>query len=158
METVVLGPPGLKGFTNNNVLLRLYDYWLAKRGVRLFSSRRDLDVLEFSFAINWLSLVDVLDKPRRFRYRLVSTTLTDRLGYEMTGKYVDHIPEDEVRSYVKDLYTRAVDLRAPLYEKSTRTFDYKVWQHEVLVLPLSSDGTNIDMLMIYRITYDPKPL
>jgi hypothetical protein len=75
----------------------------------------------------------------------------------MTGRYVDDIPEDEMRYYVQNLYTRAVERRSTLFEKDTRIFKHQVWQHEALLLPLSSDGANVDMLMIYRKFANPKP-
>jgi len=158
MEIIAPDISQLESITQNDVLLRLYRYWLDKRSDRPCPSRSDIDPLEFSFAFNWVSLVDVLKEPRRFRYRLVASQLTERLGYEMTGKYVDEIPDDDVRGYVDDLYTRTVELAAPLYENSTRTFDQQIWQYEALVLPLSSDGTAVDMIMVYRITEKPRPV
>lgn len=158
MELIVSSPERLSGVSTNGTLLRLFAYWVEKRGSRPFPARDDLDLLEFTYALSRVSLVDVLQNPQSFHYRLVSTSLTDRLGYEMTGKSVDDIPEDSVRRYVEDFYTRAVDTRAPLYEKSTRLFQNRIWQHEALVLPLSPGADFIDMLMIYRETYDPKPL
>jgi hypothetical protein len=68
----------------------------------------------------------------------------------MTGHDVEDVPEPETRAYVKLLYTRAVWKRAPLYEKGRITLDGRRWDHETLVLPLSSDGETIDMLLIYR--------
>jgi hypothetical protein len=148
----------LNHVTTDDILLRLFAYWTIKRGDRHYPSSSDLDLLEFRFAIGSVSLIDVLTQPRRYRYRLVSTKLTNRLGYEMTGKYVDEIPDAEVRRYVEALYTRATNLRVPLYEKSSRIFEDKKWKHEALLLPLSSDGELIDMLMVYRTTYDPELL
>jgi hypothetical protein len=74
----------------------------------------------------------------------------------MTGRYVEDIPDDKTKIYVQNLYTEAVDLRAPLFERSKRFFKNRSWAHEVLVLPLSSNDNAIDMLMIYRETYDPR--
>jgi hypothetical protein len=153
--------PALDNLRENNasaVLVRLYQYWLDKRRTLPFPSRKDIDPLDFAFAFSRVSLIDVLNGPRRFRYRLVSTALTDRLGYEMTNKFTEEIPEDDVRQYVENLYNWVLDSRLPIYEKSTRTFKNQIWQHEALVLPLSSDGETIDMIMAYRWTYDPEPV
>src|SRR5690349_20491294 len=125
MEMVVADLADLEEVTTTADVLRLYRYWEEKRGLRNFPSRNDIDPIEFKFALSKVSLIDVTRGPRRFFYRLVSTTLTDRLGYEMTRKWVDDIPEDDVRHYVKGLYTRAVEARLPLYEKSKRIFDDK---------------------------------
>jgi hypothetical protein len=63
----------------------------GRRGAKRYASRDEIDPLDFGCAVGRVSLVDVLEGPRRFRYRLVSTSLTARLGYEMTGKFLDEI-------------------------------------------------------------------
>lgn len=157
MEAVLTEDINLEDYTTDDALLQLYRYWVSKCGTRLFPSRADIDPVEFRFALGKVSLVYILSNPRRFRYGIVSTTLTDRLGYEMTGKFVEDIPEDDVRKYVTDLYSRAIQTRVPMYEKSLRFFHDQSWNHEVLVLPFSSNGDEIDLLMIYRVTNKPKP-
>ena len=46
--------------------------------------------------------------PPRFRYRLVSTELTEHLGYEMTGRHADEIAEPDVRRYTEQFYEQAL--------------------------------------------------
>lgn len=158
MEITVPDLEDLRKCAASDSVIRLYRYWLNKRGARAFPSRKDIDPLEFRFAIGRVSLVDVMPGSHRFHYRLVSTALSDRLGYEMTGKFSYQIRENEIRQYVEDLYGRTLDARMPIYEKSTRTFDNALWQHEALLLPLSSDQKAINMLMVYRWTDDPAPV
>ena len=104
-----------------------------------------------------MSLVDVLDAPRRYRYRLVGTAVTDNLGYEMTGKFLDQLPESQMRAYLEQLYGKAVTQRAPVYERDQVNLDGRLWRSETIVLPLSSDGQAINLLMIYRETDRPRP-
>jgi hypothetical protein len=73
----------------------------------------------------------------------------------MTGKFVDDIPEIEMRQFTRAFYERALDHRAPLHEAGSVLIGVHAWWHETLVLPLSSDGERIDMLMIYRNTLPP---
>lgn len=141
-----------------NALWCIYQDWLMRRGDRSIPDWRDIYPIDARFSLGCISLIDVTDHAKRFRYRLVSRRLTERLGYEMTGRYIDDIPEDKTKAYVRNLYTEAVDLRAPLYERSNRFYKGRIWEHEALVLPLSPNGNAIDMLMIYRETYDPKPI
>jgi hypothetical protein len=136
---------------------QVLDYWAGKRGGRAFPARRDIDPLEFRFALGQVSLIDVLYQPLRFRYRLVSTTLTWHLGYEMTGKMTDAIPEPDVRDYVTSRYVKVVEGRQPLYEYGDTWLDRRLWHYEALYLPLSGDGQIIDMLMACRITDQPRP-
>lgn len=136
--------------SSDAVLKRLYRYWAERRGAKRYPSRNDIDPLEFGFALGRVSLVDVVGQPRRFRYRLVSTSLTQRLGYEMTGKFLDEIPETEMRAYTERLYLTALEKGTPLHLQDEAMIDGRRWKHEALVLPLSSDGSSVDMLMIYR--------
>lgn len=156
MEAIVPDLASLVAVSTNAKLTDLYKYWHRKRGDRLFPSRADLDPLEFQYAMGLVSLVDFIPGSRKYRYRLVSTALIARLGYDMTGKWVDEIPDEDARRYVKDFYDTAIIVRVPIYEKSERFFDHRIWKHEALSLPLSDDNDNINMLMIYRETYDPK--
>ncbi len=136
-------------------LRRLYLYWHARRGARAFPSRDDIDPVEFDYALGRVSLIDVLESPPRFYYRVVSTQLTRHLGYEMTGKFLDQAPEPEMRDFAERHYRRALSAAAPLYENDGVVLDGRRWRQESLALPLSSDGQAINMLMIYRVTGEP---
>jgi hypothetical protein len=142
-------------------LLRLYRYWNDRRGSRQFPARGDIDPIDFPYALGRVSIVEVHRDPLRFRYRLVSTRLTQHLGYEMSSKYVDDIPEPAMRDFTRAFYKRALEHGAPLYESGAPRIERQQWQHETLVLPLASNGTEIDMLLIYRNTErpidDPRP-
>ncbi|HYM04546.1 MAG TPA: PAS domain-containing protein [Stellaceae bacterium] len=145
----------LEQATTDPVLKRLYAYWRQRRGAKRFPSRNEIDPLDFGFALGRVSLIEVLDGPRRFRYRLVATTLTEHLGYEMTGKYLDEIPESQMRTYTEALYAKALAVQAPYHTRDEIVLDDRRWKHEALVLPLSANDRTIDMLMIYRTTERP---
>lgn len=135
---------------------RLYAYWQARRGTKRFPAREDIDPVDFKFALGRVSLIDVVEDPRRYRYRLVSTSITKHLGYEMTGKYTEEIPEKELRDYVERLYAETVSAAAPIYTKEKAAFDGRLWESEALMLPLSSDGSRINMIMAFRETAVPR--
>lgn len=151
----VTGIVDLEGVTADADLKRLYQYWAERRAGRAFPARDDIDPLDFGYALGRVSLIEVLESPRRFYYRLVSTQLTSHLGYEMTGKFVDEIPEPEMRDFTERTYRRMVERRAPLYESDEVVLDGRRWRHETLALPLSADGRTITMLLVYRATREP---
>lgn len=136
-------------------LRRLYRYWNDRRGDRRFPARQDIDPVDFSFALGRVSLIEVERDPLRFRYRLVSTEVTRHLGYEMTGKYVEDIPEASMRDFVRRFYERALEHQAPLHDGGTVLIERYSWSYEVLLLPLAADGETINMLLIYRRTELP---
>src|SRR5260221_12473198 len=71
---------------------RLYAYLEAKRGTREFAARRDIDPLDFAYALGNVILLDVLYQPLRFRFRLVGSVISGRVGYDMTGKFLHRHP------------------------------------------------------------------
>jgi hypothetical protein len=145
----------LERISANADLRRLYLYWRERCGTQVFPSRDDIDPVDFSYALGRVSLIEVMEDPPRFFYRLVSTQLTQHLGYEMTGKFLDQSPEPEMRDFAERHYRRALATAAPLYECDEIVLDGRRWWHESLALPLSSDGQTINMLMIFRTTSEP---
>lgn len=149
MALVIGDSLALERVTNNNNIRRIHEYWLTQRGAKAFPSRQDIDPPSFSFALGWVSLIEVT-ADRRFRYRLVSSRLTDILGYEATGKFVAEIGELNTREYVTGFYAQAVEAAAPLYDADVHTYRGSRRPYEALALPLASTASAIDMLMVYR--------
>lgn len=136
-------------------LLRFYAYWLERRGDRAMPARADIDPLDFGWMLGRVSVVDVLPEPPRFRYRLVATRLTEHLGYEVTGRPLSDIPEPDMRNYLIEQYSRVADSGVPHTDSGDLLLDGRRWRSEAVYLPLSSDGTTVDMLLVGRITDRP---
>ena len=129
-------------------LQKLYQYWLEKRGTVLAPKRTDMDPVDLVFILPSLYIIEVIGPPYRFRFRLAGTGLVKEYGGELTGKFADEI----------DLDGKSGELILAEYEKAVRDAhpiaakwhyvknDGRELQYEHLVLPLSSDGKNIDML------------
>ena len=106
-------------------------------------------MLDLRYIIGHLALVDVAYDPMRFRFRLHGTGISQRVGYDMTGKAVDDLPSPTVRSLVRRHFAAVVERRAPLVQMRERfIMDDRTVDSEVLALPLSRDGASIDMLMV----------
>jgi hypothetical protein len=132
-------------------LVRFYDLWVAMRGDRPMPSRKDLDPLQIGpeFLPN-LMLIDVLREPRRYRYRLVGTHVVAASGEDRTGKTFENVGFIKVHPVVVEQYDQVVDTGQPLHSlepftnfKSGSTYDV-----DRLLLPLSSDGRTVDMLIV----------
>ena len=141
--------------TTDGRLLRFYRYWKERCGTSAFPARRDIDPIDFTFALGRVSIIEVQRAPIRFVYRLVSTELTEHLGYEMSGKSVEEIPNPAMRLFARGFYERALAHAAPLHETGNVLIDRYEWWYEALALPLASDGASIDMLLVYRNTSAP---
>jgi hypothetical protein len=137
-------------------LRRLYDYWNERRGKRAFPAVSDIDVIDFPSALGRISVVELVPGKKRFRYRLVASQLTNHLGYEMSSRYVEDIPEPEVRAYMTELYERAAATGEAQHDKGERLLDGRLWRQEALVLPLGESDDTVDLLLIYRRSARPR--
>lgn len=128
-------------------LRRLYSYWADKRGDRRFPARRDIDPLDFAYVLGWVTLVDVTYNPTRFRFRLYGSELAHRIGLDLTGTYADQHPDREFAALLQQAWQEVVDRREPLAGRYDRLVDNRRQPWEAIRMPLSSDGTIIDMLL-----------
>ena len=130
------------------LLKRLHQDWDARRRGREFPAREDFDPVDLAYILGHMSLVDVMHAPRQFRYRLLGSKVADRLGFELTGKFLDALPAPNYRELIRDHFEAVIEARAPMVVVRDQLFtDDKYWNCEALVLPLSADGTRIDILM-----------
>jgi hypothetical protein len=134
-------------------LRQLYAYWDERRHGRKFPARGDLDPIDFRYVLGNVLLIDVLDNPQRFRFRLHGSDLAARAGYDMTGKMVDDLPNPENRALLIERCRMLVETRRPVAAVDERILEGRRFGYEVVWLPLASDGEHIDMLMaglVYR--------
>lgn len=128
-------------------LRRLYVYWNDKRGPRPFPARRDIDPLEFAYVLGWVALLDVSYSPMRFRFRLYGSELAHRIGLDLTGTYADQHPNREFATMLQQGWQEVVDRREPAAARYDRLVDNRKQPWQAVRMPLSSDGTTIDMLL-----------
>lgn len=129
-------------------LQQLFDYWESKRAGRKMPSRADIDPLGMSFIIGNLILIDVIaGTPLGFRIRLHGTNLTERVGYELTGKMLDDLPQIEFRDLTRLSFTKVSNTGMPLCAVNNRVLDGRALRYETLILPLSGDDAQVDMLL-----------
>jgi len=105
----------------------------AKNGA--LPGRADVDPAALKNLLAHIALVDVLRDPLDWRYRLVGTQLVEVMGGARTA----------IEGSVM-LMTRLLETRAPLAFSGTLYWLEKDYvSFTALVLPLSNDGTEIDM-------------
>ena len=130
-------------------LRRLYRDWSERRHGRLMPSRTDFDVLDLAYLLGDLNLLDVLYEPLRFRFRVHGSNAVARLGFDLTGKTIDGYPDPDYRRIVREHFTAAVQSKAPqrILRDPYRVKD-RVLRWEGLILPLSADGSTVNMLFV----------
>ena len=128
-------------------LRELHLYWVTKRGLRIAPSRAEMRPEEIAPLLPYVYIVDIIDRPRRFRFRLVGTRIVEGYGEDVTGRFLDEVDLGDKGSAIQAEYEKTANEQAPtagswnFSKKDGRELDY-----EHLVLPLSSDGRTIDML------------
>jgi hypothetical protein len=145
MQKVGQIDPGMQGLADP-LLLRLYEYWGKKRQGRTMPSRADIDPVEMAFMLGYIVLVDVLYEPLRFGIRVHGTELARRAGYDL--KTLDKLPVGEFRALALQSFTATVESRAPKHSIRNRMIQGRSWRYESLILPLSRNGTLVDMLLV----------
>jgi len=142
--------PAGSGFDPGSIhslrLRRLYDYWLAKADARALLARADIDPVEIRWAIGHLSLIDV-DPGGEYRFRLDAPRNAEFFKRDMTGLTLAEYPFPERAGFMRAGYDAAVATRRPQLAARDFTIDYRRWQYEILLLPLSTDGDKVNMLM-----------
>jgi hypothetical protein len=123
--------------------------WDLRRGGREFPARADFTPHDLRYLIGNLSLLDVHHDPLRFRYRLHASNLANRIGIELTGKWVDDIPNPIHANAAAAHFTEVIKRRTPIVYRRKHEFVTDGLPHdcEILALPLARDGRTIDMLI-----------
>jgi hypothetical protein len=129
-------------------LQRLYRDWHAWRGARLLPSPADLDPASLPYIQGNLTIVKIFHNPQRFYYRIHATTSVERIGFDLTGKFLESLPDENLRRSIMETLLTVLKKRAPhlvcYYDRPVaglRTGDL-----EVLGLPFSSNGQTIDVI------------
>ena len=127
-------------------LRRFYEYWNAKRGSRAMPARRDIDPVEFPWALGDISLIDA-EPDGEFRWRLDGTNLAEFFHCEMTGKTTRDYGYPEYSGNLRGYFAEAVRLAGPTFRRQRFVDKNRSWNYAMLILPLSSDGKSVDMLI-----------
>ncbi len=139
-------------------LIALYDLWAQRRAGREFPARCDFQPGDLKPVLGLLSIFEVHRDPLRFKCRLHGSIAADRLGFDMTGKFVDQAPKPKWSEGAGGHFARVVTERAPSAARY-KNIIYGEWvlNMESLVLPLSNDGSHVDCLFATVVYYDPRP-
>jgi hypothetical protein len=129
-------------------LRNLFDYWQHKRGGRVATARADIVPSEIKPLLQRIMIADVVGTPPRFRFRLAGTLVVDHFGEEITGRFLDELDLAKCGQHIVEEYRKVVESCTPLcsrwrYTKSSG----KLVSYERLLMPLSSDGKAVDMIL-----------
>ena len=131
-------------------LVAILSYWNSKRGARFAPPRSAIDPGDFVTVLPRVKLVDVLRGPEGaldFRFRLAGTEIGSILGTELTRLRPLDLQPPQFGTMVHEHYSQCVRERRPMLHKVQIDSVRRMHSYARLLLPLSSDGETIDMLM-----------
>jgi hypothetical protein len=148
--------------TSADDIQTVYAYWKAKAGQRRMPARADIDPVDLVPYLPSIMLVDVhAPSPAasaqsalaHYVYRLVGTREVEMRGADPTGKPVATHCYGGMRDLALQNYDSVVRTRASVLDCN----DDDVQIHDryedldCVFLPLSSDGENVDMVLVYSV-------
>lgn len=141
-------PVGASSEISDVRLRRLYDYWNAKRGDRPAPSRRDIDPVEIPDLLGFVNIFEVQDEPRDYKVRLNGSEVAEMMGEEITGRYCSAVMSGPDAVSCKAAFDLCVDQCRPVIVETSLAFCGKPYMAQtIVVLPLSSDGERVDMIV-----------
>ena len=132
-------------------LRRLLAYWRERCGPREFPRRADVDPIDLRFMLDRIALTEVHDPvgqgPRRYRLRVVGSFWYRLLGFEATGIWMENWPHANQRKLTEEFYDAMIEGRRPRFAQRDVIVDDQLLHYEIMLLPLSEDGSRISMIM-----------
>ncbi|NKB57712.1 MAG: PAS domain-containing protein [Alphaproteobacteria bacterium] len=129
-------------------LLALYAYWNKICGGRDMPSRSNFDPVDIPHLLPNLILIDVERDPLRFRIRLYGTAIAGLRGRDLTGCYLDEPNVSNIVDLAVQANMQVVENKQPTYIDAPYPHHSGRFGHFYrLGLPLSANGTDVDMII-----------
>jgi hypothetical protein len=130
------------------VLIRLYEYWAAKRRPDGLPTRRDIDPLDIPQLLPYLYLLEVEPGTERLRFRLVGTQVVEWFGRDSTRLYMDQPEYGPDGPALIAEYRTIITQRSPHLDHRHRPHLDRLYRnYERLVLPLAGVDQAVAMLL-----------
>jgi len=129
-------------------LLALYRYWDSKRGDQTLPARANIDPADIPSLLSIVILVDI-SAAGEYRYRLVGTEIVRWLGRDITDQtFSEALPSGPYSDFITSLVCDAASAGRPLYSEGAFIIEGRIdRQVRRLVLPLSADGSTVNMAL-----------
>ena len=97
----------------DRLLLDVYAYWQSLRRGDSIPYRTDFRPVAVTTSLPSIFLIDVLNNPRDFRFRLVGTAFMTVTGQELTGRLIGEVFPPEFRQQVFEGWNAVVENGGP---------------------------------------------
>jgi hypothetical protein len=126
----------------------LMGYWNGLAGARAMPEAREIDALEMRPALGYVSLLEVIEDGRDFRYRVFGSAIAAVVGFDMTGRPASALKaRAEVAEFALAIYRAVLARGEPLLAEHgpPSTISSVAWHS--LVLPLANPGGAVVRLL-----------
>jgi hypothetical protein len=147
--------------TTSDDIQVLYRYWKTKAGTRRMPARRDIDPLDVVALLPSILLVDVLAQPGdgaspahgHYVYRLVGTREVEMRGADPTGKPIATHGLGGMTDLALCNYDKVVRSKRPFLDRNEDGLQvhHRFQDLDCAFFPLSSDGEQVDMVLVYTV-------
>jgi hypothetical protein len=135
-KTAALRPPFHVPSKVETGLARVRDYWLGlRRGQADIPFADDVKLSTLGDFDVDLMVIDVFERPARFRIGMASAGIGGRYGQLVEGLFIDEIEPHAPLDYLVSQCSATVEGRSPTYYRRTSALPYAR-----LLLPLWGDG------------------
>lgn len=132
----------------STILPRVIALWHSRKMADRLPGRSDFDALDLMAFKGHLALIDVEHDPERFRFRLIGTAITEVLGRDATGMFLDELYSAATYGLAVEGYRYCVATRLPAKASGQMVHANKDFvPFESVDLPLASDGFTVDMIL-----------
>ncbi|MPZ11120.1 MAG: PAS domain-containing protein [Kiloniellaceae bacterium] len=129
-------------------LRRLYNYWWSRCRNGAMPSRRDIDPLDIPDLLPNLFLLDVVGNAEDFVFRLAGSLVEDAFSMPLRGKSITEIQKAAGTPIPVAQHIEVARGGGPRYrEGSVLVAGRDHLRTQRLLLPLSTDGGTVDVLM-----------
>jgi hypothetical protein len=137
--------------SSDSPILELHRYWLSLADGNQLPSRSQVDPGSISRALlAWIFMVDVLrdGETPDYRYRLAGTSNVQLVGRDPTGKRASSIFQGEEKIFMMETFHVTVREARPTYWHAAVPHEkYEFVNVHRGLFPLSTDGSNVDILI-----------
>jgi len=129
-------------------LRRLYDYWKSRHRDGACPSRRDIDPVDIPDLLPNIFLLDVIGDAQDFVFRLAGTLVEDAFSMPLRGKSIAEIQRAAGTPIPVAHHVEVARGGGPRYREGEMLVAGRDhWKTHRLLLPLSSDGRRVDVLV-----------
>lgn len=92
--------------------------------------------------------------PYKFRYRVYGSKVAAQRECDLTRRYVDDVPLADRPTFLNDNYSMIAESGSQLHVIRDVRQDGRKFHHEILPLPLASDGRTVDKFLVAVVPID----